>query len=186
LTSEEDRGRTGVHPDLLEADADDEAPLAPSAARRAELLATLAPATRLEGFVARLATFLDLAPARARELVRSIPEVREATWIDDRVAGVRLLHFAGGPRHAGSDCGLVHLAPGTRYPRHVHVGDEWSFVLSGSAEEEETGAVWSPGDLVRCPPGSAHAFRALGAEPFVFAVVLTNGIRIEEAIEAAR
>jgi putative transcriptional regulator len=173
----------GVHPDLLESDAADAPPVAPSADRRAELLATLSPATRLEGFVARLAVFLDLPPERARELVRSIPD--ETGWVVDRVGGVRLLHFAGGPRHATSDCGLVHVAPGTRFPRHVHLGDEWSLVLAGAAEEEATGTVWSPGDVVRCPPGSAHAFRAIGAEPFVFAVVLTNGIRIEDETDAA-
>jgi quercetin dioxygenase-like cupin family protein len=181
--TEADRRRAGVHPDLLEADAVAEgATLAPSATRRAELLATLRPATLLEGYVARLAAFLDLPTERARELVRCIPD--ETGWVVEALPGVRLYHFAGGPRHATSDCGLVHIAPGTRFPRHVHVGDEWLFVLAGSAEEEGTGAVWSPGDLLRCLPGSAHAFRALGDVPFVFAVVLTDGIRMEETAGA--
>ncbi len=181
--SEEDRRRNGLHPDLFDvADAASYAP-APSAARRRELLATLSPATRFEGFVARLAALLDVAPERARELVSLVPEARAVPWVDDRVAGVRLLHFAGGPRHAASHCGLVHLAPGTRYPRHRHDGDEWSLVLAGSAEEEGTGATWSPGDLVHRGPGSAHAFRALGGDPFVFAVVLTGGIQVEEPLE---
>ena len=181
MTSEDDRDRAAVHPDLLEADATATESLVPSADRRAELLATLHPASRFEGFVARLATLLDLAPERVRELVQCIGQPAGDAWVDGFVAGVRLLHFAGGPRHATADCGLVHLTPGTRFPHHRHVGDEWNLVLAGSAEEEGTGAVWSAGDLVHCPPDTAHAFRALGSEPFVFAVVLTDGIRLEEA-----
>src|SRR5262249_44738846 len=106
-----------------------------------------------------------------------------APWVDDRVAGVRLLHFAGGPRHAASHCGLVHLAPGTRYPRHRHAGDERALVLAGAAEEEGTGPVGSPARLRHRRRGPGHAFRARGGDPFVFAVVLTDGIRIEEPLD---
>jgi len=175
-----------LFPDLLETDVAEGATNTATRDRRAELLATLRPATRLEGFVRRLSTFLDLGPERVRNLLREVGDVRAASWTDDQVAGVRLLHFDGGPRHATADCGLVHVGPGQRYPRHHHPGDEWSLVLAGSAVEEETGVVWEPGDIVHNAAGSTHAFRAIGDEPFVFAVVLADGIEIVETADDAR
>lgn len=156
-----------------------EAP-APSAGLRASVLASRAGDLPLAGLAPRLASFLDLPPERAQALLRAVGKTAEAPWTDDRVGGVRLLHFEGGARHAGADCGLVHLPAGARYPLHRHLGEEWVFVLSGSAEEEGTGETWAPGDLCRRAGGSSHAFRAIGSLPFVFAVVLREGIALEE------
>ena len=47
-------------------------------------------------------------------------------------------------------------------------------------KEEGTGETWGPGDLYRRPGGSSHAFRAIGSHPFVFAIVLREGIALEE------
>ena len=85
---------------------------------------------------------------------------------------MRLLHFEGGARHAGADCGLVHIEPGTRFPLHRHVDDEWNFILQGMGEEEDTGRRWGPGDLFCNPAGTQHAFRAIGDEPLVFGAVV--------------
>jgi quercetin dioxygenase-like cupin family protein len=153
-----------------------EAPLRPSDELRERVLRSADPRTRFEGFVERLGAFLDLGASRARELLTQIPEPSGRAWVDDRVAGVRLLHFAGGPRVAGADCGLVHVPPGVTYPDHRHGGDEWSFVIQGLGEED-TGRLWRPGDLVQSSAGSSHAYRSIGDEPFVFAVVLYGGIR---------
>lgn len=169
-------------PDELERDLLElELPEEPAAAPRPELRASVLAISqgRLDGFVRRLAAFLDLGAERARELVGQVPRVSLAPWVDDRVSGVRLLHFDGGPRRAGADCGLVHVAPGVVYPRHRHRGEEWSFVLHGSALED-SGRVLAPGDLVHHPAGSRHSFQALGREPFVFAVVLREGIEFDE------
>jgi quercetin dioxygenase-like cupin family protein len=156
-----------------------EAP-APSAGLRASVLASRGSLLPLAGLAPRLATFLDLPAERVESLLRATGKAAEAPWQDDRVRGVRLLHFEGGARHAGADCGLVHVPAGARYPLHRHLGDEWVFVLSGSAEEEETGEHWGPGDLCRRVAGSSHAFRAIGSVPFVFAIVLRDGIALEE------
>ena len=157
-----------------------EHPLRPSPELRARLLRALDPATRFEGFAERLAGFLDLGAARARELLASLADAGSAPWEDDVVAGVRLLHFAGGARVANADCGLVRCEPGVLYPRHLHQGDEWAFVLQGEGLED-TGRHWEPGDLIRNPAGSAHSFRSVGEEPFVFAIVLHAGIRFSDA-----
>ena len=150
---------------------------APPALRRA-VLGTVAAATKLSGFTERLARLFDLARERAGELIREAGGPATG-WEAFPVPGVRLFHLAGGPRVAGADCGLVRLEPGVRFPSHRHAGDEWVFVLAGEAEEEGTSARWVPGDLVHRSPGSAHAYRAVGAEPLVFAVVLHGGIELE-------
>ena len=166
--------------DLLVLDPEAQTPL-PRPELRAALLASIAGESKLAGFGARFAAFFDLALERTQELLRAAAG-GAADWESmRRVAGVELLHFPGGARVASRDCGLVRIAPGVRFPKHVHQGDEWSLVLSGSAEEEETGAVWAAGDVVYRPAGSAHAFRVTSREPFVFGVVLHAAIELSEA-----
>ena len=156
-----------------------EAPLEPGAGLRARVLRSLDPATRFDGFAERLTTFLDLGAGRARELLASIARAGSAPWKDDVVPGVRVLHFAGGPRVASANCGLVRCEPGLVYPHHFHAGDEWVFVLAGEALED-SGGRWQPGDLLHRPTGSAHSYRSVGEEPFVFAIVLHAKIRFSE------
>jgi putative transcriptional regulator len=167
--------------DLLALDPEAEAPL-PRPELRAALLASIEGESKLAGFGARFAALFDLAGERTRELLR-VAAGAPADWEQmGRVAGVELLHFSGGTRVASADCGLVRIAPRVRFPRHVHLGDEWSLVLSGSAEEEETGAFWAPGDVVHRAAGSAHAFRVTSREPFVFGVVLHDRIELSEPL----
>jgi putative transcriptional regulator len=154
-------------------------PAAPSAGLRGTVLASVGSRSKLAGFADRLASLFDFGAERAAELLREASGNGEG-WEAIPLPGVRLFHFAGGPRVAGADCGLVRLEPGARFPRHRHGGDEWVLVLTGEAEEEETGGRWLPGDLLYRGAGSAHAYRAVGSAPFVFAVVLRDGIEIVE------
>ena len=161
--------------DLLDADALASEPVEPSARLRAAVLGSVATTSRLAGFTDRLATFFDLVQERAAELIREASGDADS-W--QQATHARLFHLAGGPRVASADCGLVRIEPGARFPRHRHLGDEWSLVLAGEAEEEETGARWAPGDLVLRPRDSAHAFRVVSAEQLVFAVVLHGGLEL--------
>jgi putative transcriptional regulator len=155
-------------------------PVAPSEGLRGAVLASVAARTKLAGFTERLAALFDFGAARAEELLREASGRPGEGWEAIPLPGVRLFHFAGGPRVAGADCGLVRLEPGARFPQHRHGGDEWVLVLAGEAEEEETGGRWLPGDLLHRGAGSVHAYRAVGSVPFVFAVVLHGGIEIVE------
>jgi putative transcriptional regulator len=168
-----------VQADLLDERGLGAEPAAPSAGLRGRVLGTLAAATRLSGFTERLAALFDLGRERSGELIREAAG-SAAGWQAIPIPGVRLLHFAGGPRVAAADCGLVRLEPGARFPAHRHGGDEWSLVLAGEAEEEGTGNRWQPGDLVHRTAGSVHAYRAVGQEPLVFAVVLEGGIELTQ------
>jgi anti-sigma factor ChrR (cupin superfamily) len=150
-------------------------PRQPGEGLRNRLLASLDPDTRFEGFVERLAVFLDLGADRVRRLLATVPEAPGGSWQASGLPGIHLLPFAGGPRIATAECLLIQLEPGRIFPSHRHRGDEWGFVLQGSAEEDG-GRRFEPGDIVHKAPGSAHSFQALGTEPFVFAVVLHLGI----------
>jgi hypothetical protein len=160
-----------------EADVAAAAPVTPSAELRRRVLASVDPATRFEGFVERMALLFDLPEPRIREILRAADAVGGDAWVATPIPGVRLYHFAGGPRVTGADCGLVHLAAGTAFPTHRHRGVEWSFVLAGTAVED-TGATWLPGDLLIREEGTAHAYRSVGDEPYLFAVVLHGGIEL--------
>lgn len=156
-----------------------ESPLRPPDSVRAAVLAAVRPERRFEGFVDRMSTFLDLATSNVRALVRSIDVATDPDggWQPDE-PGTLLYHFEGGPRVAEADCGLVRVEAGSGYPAHRHLGDEWNFVLSGTARED-SGAVWNTGDVVHRKAGSVHSFRVIGDEPLVFAVVLHGGIEIQ-------
>jgi quercetin dioxygenase-like cupin family protein len=154
-------------------------PAEPRAGLRDAVLASIAERTRLGGYAERLAALFDFGVERAAELLREASGDASG-WEAIPLPGVRLFHLTGGARVAGADCGLVRLEPGARFPLHRHGGDEWVLVLTGEAEEEGTGARWLPGDLLHRDAGSMHAYRAVGDAPFVFAVVLRNGIEIAE------
>lgn len=166
-------------------------PVPPSDGLRARVLGTATGRGALASYARRFAEMFDLPMARAHELLGFAPHAHEAPWepaplTRTRTAeGTRLLHFAGGPRVANADCGLVSVEAGVHFPEHLHEGDEWALVLSGAAEELGSGATWLPGDLVHRPAGSRHAFRATGREPFVFAVILEARIRVVDR-DAAR
>jgi anti-sigma factor ChrR (cupin superfamily) len=151
--------------------------LEPSPALRARVLASVEPATRLEGFLARFAALFDLEETRAREVLAVAEAPETPAWETTPLPGLRLFHFKGGPRVATADCGLVHLAAGTVFPHHRHLGLEWNFILSGSAEESD-GSLWQPGDLVIRETDSVHGYRALEGAPLLFAVVLEAGLEI--------
>jgi anti-sigma factor ChrR (cupin superfamily) len=152
-------------------------PVEPSVELRRRVLASVDPASRWEGFVARFARLFDLDEARAREVLASADPATRPGWTTIPLPGVQLFHFAGGPGRATADCGLVHLAPGAFIPRHRHTGTEWNFVLSGSADDE-SGTQWLPGDLVLRETDSVHILRNAGAEPLLFAVVLEAPIEV--------
>ncbi|HXK22388.1 MAG TPA: cupin domain-containing protein [Myxococcota bacterium] len=152
-------------------------PMRPSEGLRARVLASIEPASRFEGFVARVARLFDLSEPRAREILAVAATVPGPGWIDTPLPGVRFHHFAGGPRVASADCGLVHLAPGTAFPRHRHRGREWNLVLSGSADES-AGVCWLPGDLLVYETDSIHDFRAHADAPLLLAAILENGLEI--------
>jgi quercetin dioxygenase-like cupin family protein len=166
------RERTPISYTALHDDDD----VQPSPALRERVLASVDPARRLEGFVARTARLFDLSEERMREVLCAANSVSAPSWVAVGPT-LRLFHFDGGPSRADADCGLVQVAAGASFPLHRHRGIEWNFVLSGAAEEN-SGELWLPGDLVLREPGTVHGYRVLPDEPVLFAVVLEDTIEV--------
>jgi anti-sigma factor ChrR (cupin superfamily) len=66
----------------------------------------------------------------------------------------------------------MRCAAGLRFPRHRHVGHELSLLLEGTIQEEDSGTIYHPGDLLRMAPGSEHAFFVLPPRDCVLALLL--------------
>jgi quercetin dioxygenase-like cupin family protein len=150
-----------------------ETSLQPDPRLRERVLASIEPTKRFEGFTERFAELFDLRESEARRLLAKIDQADANEWASSLLTGVRILKFPGGPRVAAATCGLVSVKPNTIFPRHRHRAEERVLVLQGRAREH-TGCIFQPGDLLFCEADSEHAFVTLGAEPFVFAVLLTK------------
>lgn len=146
-------------------------PMHPTEQLRQRILSSLQPETRFESYVNRLTQFFDLGADRVRELLATVDAVSDQPWEDSGIPGTRFLHFDGGQRIASAHCGLVHIEPGEGIPKHQHFGNEWTFVLQGRLQED-SGQIWTSGDIVHRAPGSAHTICAVGNEPCLFAAVL--------------
>jgi quercetin dioxygenase-like cupin family protein len=152
-------------------------PVAPRSEARARLLEATQPEARFAGVIGRVQQLLDFSEEQARALLDKIADRAEdlVGWVAGDIEGAHYYHFQPGPRVAAVDCGLVWLEPGVEFPTHRHLGSELNVTLSGRAVEG-SGAVFEPGDVVVRAPNSVHDFRAIGEEPFVFVVVLGDGI----------
>jgi hypothetical protein len=151
-------------------------PDAPSSEARQRLLAAAsAGAERWAPFVDRLARWFDLGAERIREIVAGIDSA--ASWEAGPMPGIELVHFAGGPRVAAADNGLVRMAPGLPFPRHRHLGTERILVLAGSYTDD-SGRVYGPGDEHVSGSDVEHAY-TVGEAGVIYALSLEGDIWIE-------
>ncbi len=154
--------------------------MSPDPALRARVLDTVSQRTPASGLLERLQKLFDLSKERADDLFTAIAQVPSSRWRAARTAGIHLLHLEGGPSVQAADCGLVHLQPGTVFPHHEHVGDEWALVLQGNIEEVG-GRSFGPGDIAFSPAKSQHALRVVGHQAVVLAVVAFEGVDFHTA-----
>ncbi len=140
---------------------------------KARLMASVG-AGPFERFAARMATLFDVTVDRARELLGLIE--RDASW-QQGLPGLQLVHFAGGPACAHSDCGFVRLAPGCTFPWHKHRGEEVSVILAGTLRDHE-GRLLRPGEELVQAQASQHEITAHGDEEVIFAACAFGGIEI--------
>jgi anti-sigma factor ChrR (cupin superfamily) len=123
---------------------------------------------RYAPFFGRLGEVWDL-PVSSVEATLERARQPEA-WRKTALPGLRLMDVTGGERVSGADVHLVRFAPGMRFPRHRHPGDEALFVLEGSYRDS-SGRIVGPGDLHEMPAGSEHGFVVARREPCVAASV---------------
>lgn len=90
-------------------------------------------------------------------LLAELPPSRNWRWQSLLSNGSRVAHLIR-DAHAGSSLHVVHLPPGSRFPRHAHHGTEEAMVVAGSAMEGTRHL--EVGDWTVSPPGSEHALVA--------------------------
>jgi putative transcriptional regulator len=120
------------------------------------------------GFAARLGQLYHLDADQMRAILHKSADA--AQW--ENQGPISLLHFSAGASLPGTHAGFLRLLPGLRFPRHRHVGQEVSLILSGAIRDEDSGVVQHPGDLLVMAPGSEHAFVAVPPHECVIALLL--------------
>lgn len=105
---------------------------------------------------------LDLADAP-----RLPVDLTAYAW-DEVVPGVRV-HTVREDASRGFRAVLVWARPGSRYPRHRHLGDEEILVLSGRLRDHR--GSYGPGDVCRSVKGSDHSEQAEGPDDCICYVV---------------
>ncbi len=150
-------------------------PVAPAPEIKARLLAS-AGEGRFEKYSSKMTTLFDVSLDYARELL-GLAE-RTASWEQQVIPGIHLVHFDGGPAYVGADCGFVRLADGAVFPPHDHLGEEVSLILAGQVKviENNTERILVAGDELVQPEGSSH--HLVGVGECIFATRAVNGIAI--------
>ncbi|RKG62020.1 transcriptional regulator [Corallococcus sp. AB011P] len=157
-------------------------PVAPPASVITRLMEQMEGPGRFARQAGKVAAFLDLAEARARELLESMAE--PANWMPGPVEGVELMPVETGPAREGMMAAVVRLQPGARYPRHAHLGREWNLVLEGGFREDSGHEVW-PGDELEKTDGSLHDFTALQGPACICVTVLDGVTSFEDLSDGA-
>src|SRR5262249_35203132 len=128
-------------------------------------------------FTDRVAQLFDLPLERAESLLESLDDAK--SWQPGIGAGNELVFVPRGPRRVNAETGFVRLEPNISFPRHRHLGEETSPLLSGSVLEQPTGRIFRAGDELVLPAASEHAFSSLG-EGCLFAVAVEEGVTFPE------
>jgi putative transcriptional regulator len=155
-----------------------EAPIAPPPNLRDRLLGSTT-SGRFEHQMGHIAQMLELDRDGARALVHAIDA--RASWAPGPVPGVALYHLEDHIPLEEVIAGFVRITPGTTFPQHSHLGDEYSLILQGRATATDQ-RTWVPGDLVHMPADTEHAFTVLPGEDLLFLVVIFKGIQIGETV----
>lgn len=126
----------------------------PSAALRGRLLRTINGPDRFRPFFAAIRRTFDLTEAALRDLLARLDE--PTGW--SRHGEARYFHFTLGPALAGQEAGVVRMAPGVVFPKHLHRGGEVTLVLEGIMQDR--GRPYGPGAVVEAEAGTSHDYRA--------------------------
>lgn len=154
----------GVPPDGIDQ-------LRPRSALRDELMASIdisrgqAP---LQGFRRRFARLFQLSEGESEGVLAQLGQ--PSSWL--QLGTLLVHHFDPGPKLAGAHAGLVRCPAGAAFPTHRHLGPETTFFLSGTVRDDDTGALFFPGDIVSKPAESMHRLTVLPSQECIFAVLI--------------
>ncbi len=140
------------------------------AALRARLLEETSRAPeRYAPFTRTLSELYDLPRDSVRSLLERAADPR--AWRHSGLPGIKKLQVRAGEGCRGAQTYLVTFAAGARFPAHHHDGLETVLLMAGSYTED-SGKVFTTGDIHLMEPGTAHAFTIAKDEDCVAATVL--------------
>jgi hypothetical protein len=149
----------------------------PKSSVRDRLLASMSRQGRFGRYADRLARMFDLSMAEAEELAARIAD--SAAYSPFLFEGIELLQVKTGKKFENAIATIAKLQPGTRFPDHVHRGQETMFVLAGGFQEEgEHGQEIWRGDELVSGDASKHAFVALPGEPCIAASLVEGYVEL--------
>jgi len=141
---------------------------------RSRLFASVDHLERFTPMAPRLAELLDIPANDARRALHAFerPEALPST----PVPGMKAAPLPTGPRRREAEAVLACLTPGTRLPRHKHLGGEVVLVFQGAFITDDGREVHA-GQELQSLDGSVHAIAlVLGDEPCLCAIVNERGM----------
>ena len=160
---------------VSESESDKVEPRAPRAELRENLLAAIADTALgshpFPGFRRRFARLFAFSEEQAEEVLRKMDDPE--AWLP--LGAVSFYHFEPGAQLEGAHAGIVRCQSGSAFPEHRHLGEETTLILSGCIQDDDTGALFLPGDVVTAPEGTVHHLRIPTPHDCVFAVLMAGG-----------
>jgi 2,4'-dihydroxyacetophenone dioxygenase len=100
-------------------------------------------------------------------------KIEEFPWANWILVEVKLLRIA---EDGGSYTLMTRMPPGTRLPKHRHMGPVTGFTISGSWRYLEYDWVASKDSFIYEPPGSVHTLVVSGDEPALVIFEIAGGL----------
>lgn len=145
-------------------------PAEPATSLRERLLASTTRAGRYGIFVDRVARLFAIPHEKAAHLLGALES--EEAWKPFLVPGTEMIPVDPGAERTGAIATFVRVAPGVRFPDHVHRGVETMVVLDGGFVEPASKIeAWRGEETVR-EDGTEHALLGLPGVPCIVAVLI--------------
>lgn len=125
---------------------------------------------RFDALAAKVATFLDVDEARAKDILHSI-DGRQ--WQPGFFEGLELSPVEAGPARSNYTVALARLEPGACHEMHTHPAREEVFVLQGAFRTSNGEEYWR-GDAARSEAGTSHEIVALPDMPCLALLATEN------------
>jgi quercetin dioxygenase-like cupin family protein len=97
----------------------------------------------------------------------------ESPWADWLLLEAKILRVA---EDGASYTLLTRMPPGTRLPKHRHLGPVTGYTFEGSWHYLEYDWIATQGSFIYEPPGSVHTLVVLGNKPAVVLFEITGGL----------
>lgn len=152
-------------------------PATPSPALFERLVTSTSPAkSGVLGFASTLARLLETTVEHAHRLLSQIADPEQ--WFPGPGPGTHLLHIDDVPLAQTAIVGFIKIEVGHGFPHHEHVGEEQTFILSGTLRDGD--ALYHRGQIYTANENTDHVIQADGEEDVIYLTIADRGIKFGE------